>query len=67
VIAADTSSIVAALTGEPEHARVNEALAGSAVSLMSAATYLEGACSRPDTVTTASTTSGMRRHDAERR
>jgi ribonuclease VapC len=41
VIAVDTSAIVAALTGEPEHARVNEALAGSAVSLMSAATYLE--------------------------
>jgi ribonuclease VapC len=41
LIVVDTSAIVAALAGEPERARINETLAGSALNLMSAGTYLE--------------------------
>ena len=41
MIVLDTSALVAALSGEPEQDRINEALAGSTASLMSAASYLE--------------------------
>ncbi len=41
MIVVDTSAVVAALSGEPERARVNEVLAGAAITLMSAANYLE--------------------------
>lgn len=41
MIVVDTSALVAVLSGEPEGARVNATLAGSAASLMSAANYLE--------------------------
>jgi ribonuclease VapC len=41
MIVVDTSAVVAALSGEPERNRVNEVLAGTAVSMMSAANYVE--------------------------
>jgi ribonuclease VapC len=41
MIVVDTGAVVAALSGEADGPRVNETLAGSAVSLMSAANYLE--------------------------
>ena len=41
MIVVDTSALVAALSGEPGGDRINEALAGSTASLMSAASYLE--------------------------
>jgi len=41
MIVVDTSALVAVLSGEPEGDRINEALAGSTASLMSAASYLE--------------------------
>jgi len=41
MIVVDTSAIVAALSGETERTRVNDALAGASVALMSAANYLE--------------------------
>ena len=41
MIVVDTSALVAALSGEPGCDRVNELLAGSTASLMSAASYLE--------------------------
>lgn len=41
MIVVDTSAVIAALTGEPERARINATLARSNASLMSAGTYLE--------------------------
>jgi len=41
MIVVDTSALVAALSGEPEGDRIHEALASSAVAVMSAASYLE--------------------------
>ena len=41
MIVVDTSALVAALSGEPGGDRINEALAGSTASLMSAVSYLE--------------------------
>ena len=41
MIVVDTSAVVAALSGEAERDRVNEALATATISLMSAANYLE--------------------------